>query len=238
MNKLKGLIGLAACAFSTATFATGEGFYLGGQLGLTTINNQPKTLQTGNCISTSGGGVICGPTSTTPSISPSNSGYGGRLYVGYNLNKYFAMEMGFAHYGASTYKVGMPNPPIIGGNPISNPTVRTNAFDIVGKGTMQIWVVGAFLKLGIAMARQSSSGSLLTTYQPTPPPPQILVAAGTVNTVRPTGAVGINWDITPNWVADLTYSRIFGGSGFQSADMISLGVSYHFVDIYCGQFLC
>lgn len=236
--------GLAAWGLSMSAFATGEGFYMGGLLGLTTVNNQPVSLETGfvplvNC-TTNNGVTTCG-TGTAVfgpplKVSPSNSGYGMRLFGGYNLNNYFAMEFGYAAYGSSTYKIGTPVPPLISGNPQNNPGVRTSAIDFVGKGAFSFWVLNAFLKAGIAVGRQSESGSLVTTYSNAKQ--QYILASSTNTTVRPTAAIGVGWDITPNWVAELTYSRIFGGSGFQTADMYGVGVSYHFVDIYCGQFLC
>jgi opacity protein-like surface antigen len=50
--------------------------------------------------------------------------------------------------------------------------------------------------------------------------------------------VGVSYDVTQNWVVDFAYTTFTGGSGIQGADLMALGVSYHFVDLMCGQFLC
>jgi hypothetical protein len=39
-------------------------------------------------------------------------------------------------------------------------------------------------------------------------------------------------------VSDISFTRVNGGGNIQTADMIAISFSYHFVDTYCGQFLC
>jgi hypothetical protein len=87
--------------------------------------------------------------------------------------------------------------------------------------------LGVFGKLGLGIAYTSKGGSLV--------PPQ----SNANNTyARPLIGVGASYDLTQNWVADLSWTRLTKGGAFQNADLIALGVAYHFTDKYCGQFLC
>jgi hypothetical protein len=58
------------------------------------------------------------------------------------------------------------------------------------------------------------------------------------NAFRPLIGIGVSYDLSQNWVADFSGTRVTKGSGILSADFFSLGISYHVVDEYCGQFLC
>lgn len=192
--------------------ATGAGLYLGAQGGQTNTHNQTLEVQTG----------------TTPayvSTTPENTGYGGRVYGGVGINEYAAVEFGFTHYAPSTYK---PSISTLCGDP----QIRENAVDLVGKGSLPFDNFAVFAKAGVAYLMTSSSGSLTS---------QTISACGgssSNNSARPTYGFGASYDLTPSWVADVSYSRVSGGGGVESADLIALGISYHFVDKYCGQFLC
>lgn len=238
-KKIAWAMGISSFILAANAFAAGEGFYLGGQIGETNTHNQPRSLQTGTINPITGQVINPG----NISVNAGNVGYGGRLYFGYNLNSYFAVESGFTHYGASTYKTGTPSPQLISGNPLGKPGIQENGVDFMGKGIFPIQSFNVFGKLGIAIVRTSLAGTLTTTYTAPPlvppsGPAAFTTATGTTNYIRPAAAIGASYDITPNWETELTISRAFGGGGFQSADLYSLGISYHFVDKYCGQFLC
>lgn len=235
-KKIIGLIGISSVMLATTAFATGEGFYMGGQVGETNTHNTQRSLQVGNSfIDPISGNQIVIPTGYDL-FNASNNGAGGRIFLGYNINTYWGLESGYTHYAASSYNVGSPNPPLISGNPVGKPEIHENGFDFVGKGIFPIGNFGVFGKAGIALVRTSLAGSLTTTYNTMQM--AFVSSTGTTNYVRPTAAVGVSYDLTPNWVTEFTLSRVFGGAGFQSADLYSLGISYHFVDKYCGQFLC
>ena len=55
---------------------------------------------------------------------------------------------------------------------------------------------------------------------------------------KPTITVGLGYDINQNWVTDVFWTRIMVGDIVKSIDFYGFGLSYHFVDVYCGQFLC
>lgn len=192
--------------------AVEAGMYVGGQIGKTNIHNKGRDVQTGTIP----------PTVFT---TPTNTGFGGRVFVGYNFNPYAALEGGFTYYAPSTYK------PSITTN-CGNPQIRESAFDVVGKGILPIGSFGAFAKAGVAVIRQSASGTLTSTSISN------CGSEGTTTSVRPTLGVGVSYDLSQNWVVDASISRVMGTSKIENADLIALGVSYHFVDKYCGQFLC
>lgn len=57
-------------------------------------------------------------------------------------------------------------------------------------------------------------------------------------TARPEVGAGMAYNFSPNWSVDLTATRITGGGIVPNSDMYSIGLTYHAVDLYCGQFLC
>ncbi len=218
MNKKIKCLSIAALSFSLVTigYAT-EGFYLGAAVGQTNTHNAPLNVQTGTVPAT----VL---------TTPNNTGMGERLFAGYNINQYAAFEGGFIHYADSTYK------PSITTSCGGNPTIRTNSFDIEGKGMFPIIpnAVNLFAKGGLAIITASQSGSLapLPTGGPCDGKNQ------NTTKVRPMIGVGASYDFSQNWVGELGFSRVMSGSGIPNADFIGLGISYHFVDKMCGQFLC
>ena len=73
--------------------------------------------------------------------------------MGYNLNQYGAIEGGYNYFAPSTYK----SPSTV---TCSDPSVRTYALDIEGKGTIPMANFGLYGKGGVAIVRTTSSGSL------------------------------------------------------------------------------
>ena len=57
-------------------------------------------------------------------------------------------------------------------------------------------------------------------------------------TMRPLFGGGLSFNFTPNIMVELTASRITSGGVVPNSDLISIGLSYHAVDLYCGQFMC
>jgi OOP family OmpA-OmpF porin len=210
------LLGTASSAFAVAS-----GWYLSGQVGQTNIHAKRATIQTSGLQSN---GATLPPTET---VTPSSTGAGERVAVGYNFNQYIGVESGYMHYGAATYNVQ---------GACNNPQVRQSGFDVLGRGAYPIMdsKFTAVGKAGFTYIRQSGSGSLAGTT----------VLSGcnghttTTNSFRPTLGVGVGYDITQNWVADLLVTRVLSGGGVQMSNFVSVGISYHWVDQYCGQFLC
>jgi hypothetical protein len=201
-------------ALTTAAHATGEGFYMGLNVGETNTHAKTHTFTT-NTVP---------PTQLT--VQPSSSGIGERLFFGYNLNNYAAIETGIiTHYAPATYSV-----PASANISTNDPAIRQNSFDMEGKGMYPFGTTGfaVFIKAGFAYMYASSSGVLKPANG----------SSGATKSLRPLVALGSSYDISPSWVIDLSYQRVSGGGGIQESTFTSLGISYHIVDHYCGQFLC
>lgn len=213
-----GFIALAL-GFTTAYAAVGEGMYMGLQVGATNTHNKERTI-IGN-----------GTPPATAVVKPSNTGVGARIFAGYNINQYAAIEGGFTHYATSTYNT----PTSVTCN---NPSIQQNAFDLEGKGMMSVWNFGVFGKAGMSVMRQKFSGSLVNSGSSIVSPCGGGGGSSSTTTVRPLVGLGVSYDLTQNWVMDLSWTRVLPGSGVEAADFVGLGIAYHIVDRKCGQFLC
>ena len=205
-----------ACGLVSIAAASQPGFYFGLGGGATNFDNNKRSIQ-----------VSPGEYKT---ITPSNTGIGERLFFGYNISPYGAFEMGYAHYGSSTYKV----PQSIACN---NATANLNGFDMEGKGMLPFGIANVFAKAGIAVQRQTLSGSLVTS-DASISPCGTGGTSGSTTSVRPLVGVGIGVEFAQNWAADLSITETTGGGSIKAASFAALSLSYHFNDKYCGQFIC
>lgn len=251
---IKWLILFAICGFLQTVYAMSEGAYIGIEGGTTQNNNVARnvniqstnaatqiTTVNGAVIRTSAGNVNPVPPIPELLITPSNTGFGGRVYGGYYFNQYLAAELGYVHYAPSVYKPYpnvYANGPVCGSSavttvtPCINPTIRENGFDLEAKGILPFKYVGIFGKLGLAALQVSLGGSLIP-----------IDGANSANAskiyIRPLIGVGVEVDIYQRFQISVSYTQVLkGGGGFQQADFVSAGFSYHFVDTQCGQFLC
>jgi hypothetical protein len=200
-------------------YAVGPGWYLGLGAGSTDVHAKTFTFN------------IPDGDPPTLTVSPSTTGIGERLFFGYHINPYAGMEFGFSHYGNATYKI-----PADSAISCNNPSIRQNGFDAEGVGSFPLSKSGfsIFAKLGMAIMYAGSSGTLEGDATTNP------CGSGTSSkaAVRPLYGVGVSYDLSQSWVSDISFTRVNGGGNIQTADMIAISFSYHFVDTYCGQFLC
>ncbi|HSW70326.1 MAG TPA: outer membrane beta-barrel protein [Gammaproteobacteria bacterium] len=155
-------------------------------------------------------------------VKPQGSGVGSSLLAGYNMNEYAAIEGGFIYYSSMSYKTNTFS---------NNVKTRAGSFDILGKGMLPIWDSGfdIFGKLGGAYFFTKTSGKVQS----------VSIGTSTSSVFRPMAAIGVSYDMTQNWVADLSYTRLFySNSQIKYPDFLALGISYHLLDAKCGQFLC
>lgn len=197
-------------SISSASYAVNSGVYLGIQFGQTNIHNKKQSITLDSA-------------GDTEVISPKNTGFGGRISFGYNFNQYAAWELGLTKYSSSTYKV----PNTSGGNP----GIHETSVELLAKGIYPFGKsgFGIFGKAGIAAIYAGTSAS-------------IHLESGSnkksFTSAHPAIGFGVSYDINQSWVADLSYNSVLGSGTIQRADFIALGISYHWVDLYCGQFLC
>ncbi len=191
----------------SAAYATGAGGYFGLMLGQSNLNGQDQTV--------TAGGV-------TETVKPEGSGIGTRLYAGYGMNEYAAIEGGFTYYSSMSYKT-----------PTFSNTLKTRAasFDLLGKAMLPIMDsgFGVYAKLGGAYFGTKTSGKVQN----------ISISNQSATVFRPVVALGVSYDMTQNWVADLSYTSLrYSNSQIKNPSFLALGISYHLLDPKCGQFLC
>jgi hypothetical protein len=160
----------------------------------------------------------------TTGESKTGSGFAGGVLFGANVNNYGGFELGINHYPNVKNEV----------IDVCNDTeVQTNALNILGKGMIP------FASSGITLIGKGGIAGIRTTG-----PGDFRPSTGKCSTqsrtdVKPTLAIGASYDLTQTWVAELSYSRIFINNDFlKSANMFAVSLTYHWVDVYCGQFLC
>lgn len=217
-------------------FAVAPGFYMGMAVG-------PAT---------NGGGNIPAqlnqipPPTTSAAIDfvvakPKSTQFGTRLFAGYKNNQYIGSEYGFNYFSEVSYDTsGRRNNPANLNNPCSGTNIRTYDFDVVIKGSVPVRSFEVFGKAGVAMMYQNTAGTFnLTTAKPTDSTTQPVCGASK-NTFKfvPTFSAGASYDLSQNWVVDAAWTHTAVSGKLSSIDMYGLGISYHFVDTYCGQFLC
>lgn len=154
-----------------------------------------------------------------------------------------------------------------GSNPIQScgdARVRVRDIDVSLKFALPFGCFDAFARVGVALTYITSSGAMnqpqsgpvncnpCNVNQPTGSPTTSCPCnSGPINSnfaqcgsssystkYDPIFTVGISYDFTQSGVLDLSYTRLITGGAPKNMDFIALGISYHFVDIYCGQFLC
>lgn len=208
MKKLFGMMVITA-SLSSLVHAVGPGGYFGANAGMSSLESQIPD------VSPLGGDVASKKTT---------SGFGGGLFFGANINQYAGLELGINHYA---------NVKNSGADICEGDDIQTNAFNVLGKGMIPFGSSGLTLigKGGIAGVRTTGPGDFH--------PSTGKCSSESRTDAKPTIAIGASYDMSQTWVAEVSYSRIFVNNDFlKSANMISLGISYHFVDVFCGQFLC
>jgi len=152
--------------------------------------------------------------------SKSTSGVGGGLVIGNQFAKYFAAEFFVTHFANA--RSSAESAPVSCGSSL----IHTNATGIAGRGIVPIGSSGldGYLKLGAGFVRSSGGGECPSTR--------------TTSTARPIVGLGVSYAFTQTMVGDLSATYLPMNSTVKSSTLIALGISYHFVDIYCGQFLC
>lgn len=206
------LITIIAASFALNTQAVGPGFYMGLMMGPATNDGGTQQAQTG-------------PFTTTPATPKSNQ-FGSRVFMGYQMNNYFAFEGGLNYFTGIKYDTKNVNT-------CSSVQARIRSFDVLGKGIFPFGeAFDVYGKAGVALVYQTLSGALnpmfgsqcgKTTYS---------------TKFRPAASIGASYAFNQNWVIDISWNRTMVGSVVKNVDFFGVGLSYHFVDKYCGQFLC
>lgn len=193
-------------------YAVDPGFYLGLMAGPATNDGSTTQAQ------------VEGSAETT-TATPKSSQFGSRIYMGYDINKYAGVEAGLTYF--STVKYDTKDVDVC-----STPNASVRDFDAVAKAMLPLGKFSAFGKAGVAITYTNTSGALNPDLSKT-------CGENTYETgYRATYSLGVSYDLSQNWVADLSWTRVAVGGVINNMDLYAIGFSYHFVNIYCGQFLC
>lgn len=153
-----------------------------------------------------------------------DTGLAGRIFVGYDFHKYFAIEAGYFLFGPKTeFKF----------NDVKAFDVRTQAFDLVGKLKAPIMDnFGLYAKAGVGylMQKYSASSDLRDTLN------QLGVNASddNVNKFDLVYGFGAYYNFAENWTVDAAFTRYNSGHTKMDkdwqpvVDFYSLGISYKF----------
>ncbi len=203
----------AACCVSNA-YATLPGFYMGLMLGPSKNNSSNAQVQ-----------ALTTPPSTVEA-KPATQQFGSRIYMGYKASQNFGAELGLAYFSGIKYDTG-------DANTCSTPNIRVRDFDFLGVASYPITrSFDVYGKAGAAMTYMTTSGCFNVDLG------QECGKSTYTTQVKPAFSAGVSYDMSQNWVVDASWNRVMVPSPVNSMDMYALGISYHFVDMYCGQFLC
>lgn len=147
--------------------------------------------------------------SDVPSITSANidhTGFGTRLYGGYQWTRNFAAELGYTIYPDTDFK----NINQLG----RNGNITEAATDLIAKAMLPFYCrLNLYAKAGIAYVDSDRDGDLLGKNE---------------NAYRPTYGGGLSYDLNPNIPIGITWMRVQGNNRIANADLLSLGIEYHF----------
>lgn len=208
------LLATLTSLFTAHAYAVSPGLYLGFMAGPATNGGEVENAQVQN-------------SSTTIRVHPRSNQFASRIFMGYKVNKYASVEGGFTYFSSINYVTNSTTQTCSGTN------VRVRDADLLGKISIPLGsTFDVFGKVGVAAVYTSSSSALNPNLNSTCGNATSAVKA------RPAFAAGASYDLSQNWVADMSWNRVIVGSFPKNIDFFALGISYHFVDTFCGQFLC
>jgi hypothetical protein len=205
-------------AVVSSVYAVAPGFYMGFSTGPSTNSGGKEIVQT------------FGNNHTT--ATPRSSQWGTSFFMGNKINKWVAVEFGGEWFSKIRYS-NLGNV-----ETCTDPFVRVRDVHFMGKGSFSVSSVEVFGKAGLSYIYTTSSGAFNGPLNTPGQPPNQCGRNSNNSYFKPIFAIGASYDLNQSWVADATLTKILVGGQAKSINFYGLGFSYHFVDRYCGQFLC
>ncbi|MBA3662441.1 MAG: outer membrane beta-barrel protein [Gammaproteobacteria bacterium] len=199
--------------WTNLTYAIGEGLYIGLMAGLARNNGKPIQASLVN---------DAGFTQSI-SVTPNKQMGAVRPYLGYKFNNYAGAEIGGTYYTVVNFNQSQINT-----NSTSKSGIATVDFVLLGSFSFRD-LFEVYGKAGAAVIYQGTSTTISM------PPPN---KSKYETYVKPTYTLGAGYTFNGNWVVDLSYTRLSNVHYFNNIDYYAIGFAYHFVNRYCGQFLC
>lgn len=225
------VVGLFSFIITSPVVAANPGFYVGGQIGASDLNQPDVTnaqLYDLNFFPFWMGTIDSNNTHTQGNI-----GLGGRLFAGYQFNQNWATELGYTHFHSGNIS-GTAQVSTTSGLFIFTP--YTNTENISGKiqAAAIDWTVKGILPIQDKLSLYGKLGLALLMERMTLTEADFAgMVSMTANEARiyPTFGLGVSYDITPKVVADFSWNHIqkMGDATYlANKDLISAGLAYHF----------
>lgn len=203
-------VGLFAWVMTNA-YAVAPGFFMGIGAGPATNDANTRNVAAASPPAAPG---------TLTLAKPKSSQFASNLFLGYKINEYAGFESGFTFFSKIKYSSKLPM--------ANNTSSRIRTVNLLGRGTFPIGnYFDIFGRAGVGVTYLTYSGGLSSTgrnqYK---------------TKYSPVFGVGASYTLNQSWVVDAAINRILIGSVVNNVTDFMISLSYHFVDRYCGQFLC
>lgn len=157
---------------------------------------------------------------------------GFKAYAGYQFNKYFAIEGGFADLNDTTASVAYMYTAVVPGT--SYFTAENDAWMLAAKGTLPLTAnLSVFAKLGAS--HWSSNQRVTSTYVPPVPPDQLIFVAGypqqdvSKDGVDAYYGVGVSYDLLDFLAVRVEWERFkFDAPNIDHIDLMTAGLAMKF----------
>lgn len=212
-RNIRTFAGVSLLCVTLSAKAVGPGFYMGIMTG--PASNTGSSVQA----------QVEGSSATVPA-KPTSKQWGSRIFMGNKFNPYAGWEGGATFYSSIHYDTS-------GVDTCSGLTTNVRDLSMMARGSFPFRSVELFGKAGVSYVYTTYPGAF---YEPAPG--NTCGAKTRKSGFKPTFSVGVGYDLTQNWVVDLSYTRTLVGGFVKNMDLLGVSISYHFVDVYCGQFLC
>jgi opacity protein-like surface antigen len=209
----------------TANFNKDSGVYLRGQLGY------------GFAGSDVSGQVLAGSTPVPVLIDNNKSdGITGRVAVGYDFNKYFALESGYSLLSSFNSTFTGSNSFLIGGTSYSSANVKSSLWtvDLMGKAMLPLNKLFVFVEGGGAYVHANNSALSTVASNGTLGTQTVTILPANSNgVIEPKAGAGLGYNFTNHIGVDVSYDRIFATSGnsgiaIPSINTVMGGLTYKF----------
>ena len=241
LSRLMLAVACSLCAMNAMAIA--PGFYMGLTMGPSTNGATQQQVQVKNP-ATGQPPTSANPQAVTAPANPKETQFGSSFLLGYKFNSYAAFEGGFAYFSGVQYILKDKTL-----TPVAGTTARVRMAYFAGKVDYTYSdTIGFFAKAGVAAIYTTVPGGLQPTNWHTVPGPVSKYPNGLKSVfsgsnqyekkLSPMFAIGASYDLNQSWQLDVTATRYFVGGAVNNVTAFALGLSYHFVDVYCGQFLC
>jgi OOP family OmpA-OmpF porin len=138
----------------------------------------------------------------------------GRVAGGYQFNQNLALEVGYTQFSDVKFSG-------VGGVPGQNVSLREKAVDFMAKPLLPLSNnFNVYAKLGLAYFKADGSTTVNGKSY-----------LGYSDSWDPAFGLGLSYDITPNVLVDLAWTRlqsVGGNNSIPSADFYSIGIAYYF----------